>query len=152
MEQERNIVASATTSAFLSGLIYFLYPIRWLALLGLILIVADLRFGVMAAKYRGEKIRFSRAGRRTMNKVVDYTCWILLSAAINKAIVPYLDFPAVPALVLLVVFGFEINSCFTNYFASKGKNVRVDFFSVFKNKFDFIKIEEIKEEKDEQKD
>jgi len=142
MENDKNVISAVTSVAF-SGMIDFLSPLKWFALLGLVLIVADLRFGVRAAKTRGEKIRFSRAGRRTINKFVDYTCWVFLAAAIDKAFIPF-SIPLLPGLVLLVVYGFEINSCFSNYFESRGKKLKIDFFGLFKKKMDII---EIKDEK-----
>lgn len=133
-------------SVALSGMIDFLSPLKWFALLGVVLIVADLRFGVMAAKVRGEKIRFSRAGRRTINKLVDYTCWVFLAAAMDKAFVPF-SIPLLPFIVLGIVCGFEINSCFANYFAARGKKSNFNIFTfLFKKKID-IEIEpETKEE------
>ena len=50
----------------------------WL-LLGAVLVFVDLRFGVKAAIARGEEIRPSRAVRRTINKMVDYLCWVTLA-------------------------------------------------------------------------
>lgn len=112
--------------------------------LALILIIADLRFGVEAAKKRGEKIRFSRAGRRTINKIVDYLCWVLLAGAIDKAFGASFDIPIFPALILLVIYGFEINSCYGNYFESHGKKVNVNIFKFFSKKTDIIEMEEEK--------
>jgi membrane protein required for beta-lactamase induction len=145
MEQERNVIGAATSVLF-SGMIDFIAPLKWFALLGFVLIIADLRFGVRAAKVRGEKIRISRAGRRTINKLVDYMCWVFLAAAINKAIVPHFDMPLLPAFVLLVVYGFEINSCYSNYFEARGKKFKIDIFKIFKKKIDIIEIEEEKNE------
>jgi hypothetical protein len=140
MEQERNVIGGMVGVAF-SGMIDFLSPLKWFALLGLILIVADLRFGVQAAKSRGEKIRFSRAGRRTLNKLVDYICWVFLAAAADRAFIDF-SIPLLPGLVLLVVYGFEINSCFSNYFESRGKKMKVDFLGIFRKKTGIIEIEE----------
>jgi hypothetical protein len=39
-------------------------------------------------------------------------------------IVPF-EIPLLSGLVLLVVYGFEINSCFCNYFEGRGKKVKV---------------------------
>lgn len=64
---ERNTI-SATVTVFMSGFMDFIEPLKWFLLLGLMLILADLRFGIAAAKKRGEKIRISRAGRRSINK------------------------------------------------------------------------------------
>ena len=108
---ERNTI-SAMVSVFMSGFMDFIEPLKWFMLLALILIIVDLRFGIAAARKRGEKIRFSRAGRRTINKMVDYLCWILLAGAIGKAFGIPFDIPLLPSIVLLVIYGFEINSDF----------------------------------------
>jgi hypothetical protein len=149
MEQERSAIYGAT-SVVLSGMIDFLAPLKWFAILGLALIIADLRFGVRAAKARGEKVRLSRAGRRTINKLVDYTCWVFLAAAIEKAFTPF-SIPLLAGLVLLIVYGFEINSCFANYFEARGKKIKVDFLSIFRKKIDLIEVKE-EEQKDENSD
>lgn len=47
-----------------------------------------------------------------------------------------------PAVVMLVVYGIEINSCYTNYFEARGKKVRVNVFKFFAKKNDIIEIEE----------
>jgi uncharacterized membrane protein YfcA len=143
MEQERNIIG-AVTGVLFSGMIDFLAPLKWFALLGLILIIADLRFGVRAAKARGEKIRFSRAGRRTINKLVDYACWVFLAAALDKAFLPF-SIPLLPGLVLLAVYGFEVNSCYSNYFEARGKKVKIDILKLFRKKMDIIEIKEEEE-------
>lgn len=138
---ERNTI-SAMTATLMSEFMDFIEPLKWFMLLALILIIADLRFGISASKYRGEKIRFSRAGRRTINKIVDYLCWILLAGAIGKAFGVPFDIPVLPAIVLLVIYGFEINSCYGNYFEAHGKHVKVDIFKFFRKKADIIDIEE----------
>jgi len=139
---EDKSVITSTTAVMLSGMIEFLSPLKWFAILGVILILADLRFGIRAARVRGEAIRLSRAWRRTINKLVDYTCWIFLAGALDKAFGVPFSIPLLPALVLLVVYGIEVNSCFHNYFESIGKKVSVDFFSIFRKKTDIIEIQE----------
>ena len=42
--------------------------------------------------------------------------------------------PILPALVLLVVYGCEINSCFNNYFEARGSKLRINIFKLFKDK------------------
>lgn len=149
MEQERNIVNGAMTVALADWLNY-LEPIKWLALCGIILVFCDLRFGVMAAKTRGEKIRKSRAMRRTINKLVDYTCWILLSVGIEFAFGVSLHIPLIPVFVMLVIYGIELNSVFQNYFDYRRINAKVNIFNWFKKKgADIIEVEE-KEKEDKQ--
>lgn len=48
-------------------------------LLAIVLIIVDSRFGVAAARKRGEPIRTSRKWRRAINKLVDYVCWVTLT-------------------------------------------------------------------------
>lgn len=138
---ERN-TNSAMATVFMSGFMDFIEPLKWFLLLGLILIFADLRFGIAAAKKRGEKIRISRAGRRTINKIVDYLCWILVAGAMGKAFGIPFNIPVLPAITLLVVCGLEINSVFMNYFEARGKKVKVNIFKYFAKKTDIIDVEE----------
>lgn len=144
---EKNII-NGTFAVFLSGFFEFLEPLKWLALCGIILIIADLRFGVMASKKRGETIRTSRAVRRSINKLIDYTCWVLLACALEHTFAVPFHIPLLPTIVMLVVYGVEINSIFANYFEYKGLNLKVDIFKFFKKKTnDIIDIEEVKDDK-----
>lgn len=144
---EKNII-NGTFAVFLSGFFEFLEPLKWLALCGIILIIADLRFGVMASKKRGEVIRTSRAIRRSINKMIDYTCWVLLACALEHTFAVPFHIPLLPTIVMLVVYGVEINSIFANYFEYKGLNLKVDIFKFFKKKTnDIIDIEEVKDDK-----
>lgn len=145
MLQERNVI-NGMLVVVLSSFSDFLFPLRWFLILAGVIIIVDLRFGVKAAQTRGEQIRFSRAGRRTINKMVDYLCWVMLAGSLGKAIGEPFGLPLLPALVLLIVFGFEINSCFNNYFESRGKKMKINIFEYFKRKTDII---DVKEEDDE---
>ena len=81
---ETNNLFSATMAALgmaLSGFYGHLAP--WL-MLGLVLVMVDLRFGLLAAKARSEEIRPSRALRRTLNKMVDYLCWVTLAEVCSR--------------------------------------------------------------------
>ena len=146
MEQERNVVNGAMAVAF-SDFMNYLEPIKWLVLCGVILVICDLRFGVMASKVRGEKIRKSRAVRRTINKLVDYTCWVLLAVGIEFAFGISLHIPLIPVFIMLVIYGVELNSIFANYFEYRGVNMKVDIFKWFKKKVDIIEIEEKEDKK-----
>ena len=48
--------------------------------------------------------------------------------AIGKAFGIPFDIPLLPSIVLLVIYGFEINSCYGNYFEAHGRHVKVDIF------------------------
>nr|UWG12253.1 MAG: holin family protein [Bacteriophage sp.] len=91
-----------------------LYDLRWMILLAIILILSDLWFGISASRVQGITIRKSRAGRRTLNKLVDYICYILLGAVIGKAIgEPYgVDPMVVSITVMILCYCFEIDSIY----------------------------------------
>ena len=114
METNTNIAVKTTVIGFLAEWQGLLYSMRWMITLALILILADLWFGVSASKHRGEKVRKSRAGRRTFNKVVDYLCYIFIGVTIGKAIAePYGIDPIITAITaMLLCYGFEIDSIY----------------------------------------
>lgn len=91
-----------------------LYDLRWMILLAIILILSDLWFGISASRVQGITIRKSRAGRRTLNKLVDYICYILLGVVIGKAIgEPYgVDPMVVSITVMILCYCFEVDSIY----------------------------------------
>ena len=109
-EINTNVAVKTTVIGFLAEWQGLLYSMRWMIALAIILILTDLWFGVRASKYRGEKIRKSRAGRRTFNKTVDYLCYLFIGVTIGKAIAePYGVDPIVTAITAMVLcYGFEI--------------------------------------------
>lgn len=137
---ERNVIFGVSATV-LSALLESVEQLHWLMMLGVILIIADLRFGIRASRVRGEKIRLSRAVRRTINKAVDYLCWVLLAISIGATFGESIGVKILPILVMLVIYGVEINSCFSNYFEAKGAHFRVDVFKWFTRKVDIIEIE-----------
>lgn len=130
MLHERNIVNGAV-SVFLADMVFLLNPLKWFGVLAIILILADLRFGVEASKKRGEVVRFSRAIRRTINKMVDYTCWLFLAGSFGVAFGGVFG-EYLPAGLLVIIFGVEINSCFSNYFEARGIKMKFDIFKFLK--------------------
>ena len=63
-----------------------LFDLRWMLVLIVVLIVADFWFGVSESLHKHEHFRFSRAGRRTCNKVVDYITYLILGSVLGLAI------------------------------------------------------------------
>lgn len=84
-----------------------------------VLIIADLIFGIEAARKRGEVVRFSRALRWTVNKAVEYACWIILAASLAVAF----DYKPLNWILLAVVIGNEMISIITNWLFLHGKKV-----------------------------
>lgn len=73
-------------SAMWSEAMQVLFDLRWMLVLIVVLILGDFWFGVSDALHRNEHFRFSRAGRRTCNKAVDYISYLLLGTLIGMAI------------------------------------------------------------------
>lgn len=63
-----------------------LYDLRWMLVFIVVLICADFWFGVSESIKKHEHFRFSRAGRRTCNKAVDYLTYLLVGALLGMAI------------------------------------------------------------------
>lgn len=63
-----------------------LFDLRWMLVLIVVLILGDFWFGVSESLQKNEKFRFSRAGRRTCNKTVDYIAYLMLGTILGLAI------------------------------------------------------------------
>lgn len=66
------------TGAFSVEALQVLYDLRWMLALIVVLIVADFWYGLSESLQKREHFRFSRAGRRTCNKFMDYVGYLLL--------------------------------------------------------------------------
>lgn len=92
--QTRNVVTqTGTYFAFSNEVLYVLYDLRWMIVLMVVLIIADMWWGRSECKMRYKetqdlkyKFRFSRAGRRSMNKLVDYITYLLVGVVVGLAI------------------------------------------------------------------
>ncbi len=51
-----------------------------------------------------------------------------------------------PLAILIIIYGVELESIYVNFFAARGKNVRVNFLKFFGKKTEIIEIEEEKED------
>lgn len=148
--QERNII-NGSTVAMVVPLLEFYNKLTPFLLLAIVLIVVDSRFGIAAARKRGETIRTSRKWRQAINKLVDYVCWITLAGVFGQAYGEILGIPILSALFLLIVYGVEISSCFNNYFEYKGIKKRINIFKLFNRPEVENCIEDIPDEKKEDK-
>lgn len=128
--QERNII-NGTTTAVVAPLLDFYNSLIPFLILAIVLIFVDSRFGVAAAKKRGEPIRTSHKWRRAINKLVDYICWVTLAGLFGQTFGTILGIPILSGLLLLIVYGIEISSCFNNYFEAKGIKKKVNIFKLF---------------------
>lgn len=127
--QERNIING--TTIVVAPLLDFYNSLIPFIILAIVLIFVDSRFGVAAAKKRGEPIRTSRKWRRAINKLVDYICWVTLAGLFGQTFGNILGIPLLSALLLLVVYGIELSSCYNNYLESRGINKKINIFKLF---------------------
>lgn len=120
------IVQSGVTGAaitFFSDTVISMTPYL---IVSLILILVDLYFGAKAALHRGETVRISRAFRRTVGKMFEYLCWVMVSVSLAVAFeVHFLVW-----IILGFVMGNEVLSIITNWLESHNK--RLVGFNPFK--------------------
>ena len=81
---------------------------------------------------QGIEVRKSRAGRRTLNKVIDYLCYVLLGAIIGKAIGdPYgLNPITVSITILILCYCFEIDSIYNHICELHGVKKRYSIWAI----------------------
>jgi hypothetical protein len=122
MTRDVTRTAAATGLSFIGEMQAMIYDVRWLLLLCIVLIVTDLKFGIENSHAHGEVIRSSRAMRRTINKFIDYLCWLMFSAVFAEAFaVPFgIDKMVVTVCVMLFACFNEIDSIMQNYHAARG--------------------------------
>lgn len=144
--QERNIISGAT-SAFLAPLMDGWEQLSMWLILAVVLLIADLRYGLKAAKQRGETIRRSRAIRRSINKLVDYFCWLSIAWCLGHTFGSSFNVPILAVVVLAVIYGVEIASIIDNYFEYKGINKQVNIGKLFNKIFRKYNLEDIMEDK-----
>lgn len=150
--QERNVISGATATVFSSFIDGWENLVIWL-IVAFVLILADLRFGIEAADKRGENIRSSRAIRRTINKMVDYICWISVAWVLGHSFGEIFGIPLLVAIIMLIVCLIEISSIFDNYFEYKGLNKRFNVWKFFSRLFKLSAIEDsLETPKDDKKD
>ena len=143
--QERNII-NGTASVLLTPLADFYTSLAPYFVLAIVLIVVDARFGIEAAVRRGEKIRRSRMVRRSINKLVDYICWVTLAGMFGRVFGEEL----LSVVLLVIIYGIEITSCFNNYFEAHGITRRVNLFRLLgRGKVDLADV--VEENPDNQK-
>lgn len=136
MESQSNIFCAFFAVLGAAIIDFYAHLSGWLLLAGGLLLL-DLRFGIKAARVRGEIIRFSRAWRRTINKSVDYLGWVTVAEMLSRTFGATLGEPVVSKGALMIVYIIELSSCFNNYFEYKGLPYRIEPWKWIKEKVSF---------------
>lgn len=119
MESQTNVFCALFAVLGAAIVDFYAHLSGWL-LLAAGLLLLDLRFGIKAARVRGETIRFSRAWRRTINKSVDYLGWVTVAEMLSRTFGVNLGKPVVSMGILMIIYLIELTSCLNNYFEYKG--------------------------------
>jgi predicted branched-subunit amino acid permease len=127
MKETSNIFSAMITAMGMMVSNFYSHLAPWL-LFGMVLVLVDLRFGILAAKSRKEEIRLSRMLRRTINKMIDYLCWVTVAEFCSRTFGIVIGFPIVSMATLFVIYGIELNSCVNNYLEYKGIKKKWNFF------------------------
>ena len=122
---QRNILSAVSAAVFTPLVEGSKGIVIWL-IVALVLIIGDLRFGIQASIKRGEKIRGSRAVRRTLNKMVDYICWVSIAWVLGASFGNIFGVPLLAAMIMVIVCTIELSSIFDNYFECKGLKKRFE--------------------------
>ena len=109
-----------------------IYDFRWMILLALVLVIGDFWFGIRESQYVGTPIRKSRACRRTINKFIDYILYILMGAFLGKALGSPFGFDPmiVAAIVMILCYGFEIDSIYGHICVLHGIKNRISIWRI----------------------
>lgn len=142
--QERNIIGSFT-AAVLAPFIEGWQQMLWFLILAVILILGDLRFGIAAARKRGEKIRPSRAVRRSLNKLVDYICWLSIATVVGINFGSVFGLPLLSVIIMAVVGIVELSSIIDNYLEYKGIKQKVNVIKLIARIFHRPDFEDVLE-------
>lgn len=146
--QERNIIGGVSASV-LSPFIEGWQQMLWFLILAIILILGDLHFGIAAAKKRGERIRPSRAVRRSINKLVDYICWLSIATVVGINFGTVFDVPLLSVIIMAIVCIIELSSIIDNYLEYKGIKQKVNLIKLIAHIFRRPEIEDVLEPTEE---
>lgn len=117
MERFINVVtpqlAVVGAYSFVGEIKEVVYQLRWMLVFIVVMIIADFVLGIIdSVVKRGEEFRFSRAGRRTMCKFIEYNSYLVLGFMMGIAILQPVGVcsytvSAMCGLGLAIVFEFD---------------------------------------------
>ena len=151
---ESAILQGGTSMVFVSFLREVFTEMIPFMIVSIVLVFVDLAFGIAAARHRKEQIRWARAFRRTISKIFEYVCWVMLSSSLAVAC----HYPPLEWMILGLVWAVEILSIGTNWYEVRGrqpwvKRIYNAALSIVGTKYgvDLSDIKIMEEENDENK-
>lgn len=125
-------VMKVPTGILLIELSDILFELRWWILAAIVLVLADLWFGLRVSRKNDVEIRFSRAWRRTFNKFVDYILYVVLGTTLAMAAGPSLEVNPVQiaSIILIFCYAFEIDSIYSHVCQLHGVKKKISVFKV----------------------
>lgn len=141
MTSYHNMGGALTLGAFGGEIISVITDLRWMIIFCIALILADFWWGWQESSLRKKqsatraerekhKFRFSLAGRRTLNKVVDYMSYLLIGVLAGLAITEPIGLcghVVTAAIGLGLGCIFEISSIIGHVCYVKGWNIRINW-------------------------
>lgn len=106
-------LAVAGAYSFVGEIKGVVFELRWMLVFIVVMIVADFVLGIIdSVVKRGEDFRFSRAGRRTMCKFIEYNSYLVLGFMLGMAILQPVGIcnytvSAMCGLGLAIIFEFD---------------------------------------------
>lgn len=106
-------LAVAGAYSFVGEIKEVVFELRWMLVFIVVMIVADFVLGIIdSVVRRGEDFRFSRAGRRTMCKFIEYNSYLVLGFMLGMAILQPVGIcnytvSAMCGLGLAIIFEFD---------------------------------------------
>lgn len=117
MQRVIHIIAPQLTAvgaySFIGEIKDVVFQLRWMLLFIIVMILADFILGIIdSVVKRGEDFRFSRAGRRTMCKFIEYNSYLVVGFMLGIAILQPIGFcsytiSAMCGLGLALIFEFD---------------------------------------------
>ena len=145
---ERSVIngmARATGIVVMSSeVVAIVYDMRWWVMASICLIIVDFWFGVSESKFSGKDIRKSKACRRTMNKVVDYLCYLMIAGVLGMAMEPMGINPLkLATIVMILTSAWELDSIYGHvcvlHGVEKDFSIRKFLVGLFKRKNEAIR-------------
>lgn len=139
----KNILLNATaqyattgmTMLFVQEMKQTLFELRWMELAVMLLILVDFVYGVAASvSIRGDEFHFSRAGRRTVCKFIEYNAYLAFGFVMGMAILAPLDICnsyVSAACGLLLAILFESDSIIEHFCDVHGIKRRISVKKIF---------------------